>query len=133
MAAGPSKAANRMAAPTAAIATKAPAPSKKTTPSPTSKITPTSKPTSTPTPTPAHTHSYTWSQGKQPSCTESGEETGTCSCGDVQIRTVPALGHDYQETNRQYFQDMDSNTHGYFITETCTRCKDQQTRTEYLN
>jgi len=40
-----------------------------------------------------HTHSYTWIVTKQATCTNEGEETGTCRCGDIQTRIIPKLPH----------------------------------------
>lgn len=36
-----------------------------------------------------------WTQTKAPTCTEVGEETGTCSCGKKETREVAATGHSY--------------------------------------
>ena len=33
----------------------------------------------------------------EPTCTEAGEKTLTCACGDVKTETVKALGHDFSE------------------------------------
>lgn len=48
-----------------------------------------------------HEHSYTSSITKQPTCTESGMKTFTCSCGDSYTETIPATGH------------VDANKDGY--------------------
>lgn len=41
-----------------------------------------------------HKHSYgSWSVTKAATCTEDGERTRKCSCGDVQTETVDAKGH----------------------------------------
>ncbi len=42
---------------------------------------------------PVHTHSYTGKITKNPTCTEAGTKTFTCSCGDSYTETVPAAGH----------------------------------------
>lgn len=43
-----------------------------------------------------HTHSYgAWSITKQANCTQTGERTKSCSCGDVKTETIPAMGHNY--------------------------------------
>ncbi len=43
---------------------------------------------------PATGHSFgEWTQTKAPTCTEAGEETGTCGCGMTETRVIPALGH----------------------------------------
>lgn len=40
-----------------------------------------------------------WTEGSRPSCTENGSRSRKCSlCGEVENRTLPALGHDYKET-----------------------------------
>ena len=49
------------------------------------------QPTDPPEPT-SHTHSYSWVVTTQATCGRDGEETGTCSCGDVQKRSIPATG-----------------------------------------
>lgn len=43
-----------------------------------------------------HEHSYTEAVTKEAACTEEGEKTLTCSCGDKKTEKIPALGHDYQ-------------------------------------
>ena len=56
----------------------------------------TSKPSSgnTSTPSkPAHTHSYTSSVTKQPTCCEAGVRTYTCSCGSSYTESIPATGN----------------------------------------
>ena len=40
-----------------------------------------------------HTHNHTSTVTKQPTCTESGTKTFTCSCGDSYTETIPATGH----------------------------------------
>lgn len=40
-----------------------------------------------------HEHSYTEKITKEPSCTENGEKTLTCECGDVKTEVIPAKGH----------------------------------------
>ena len=44
---------------------------------------------------PPHTHSYTSEQTKAPTCTEKGENTFTCTCGDSYTAPVDANGHNY--------------------------------------
>lgn len=48
---------------------------------------------------PEHTHA--WDTGivtKEPTCTEDGEKTYTCTCGDTKTEPIKALGHDLKET-----------------------------------
>ena len=40
-----------------------------------------------------HEHSYAEEITKQPTCTEEGEKTFTCDCGDTYTETIPAKGH----------------------------------------
>ena len=42
---------------------------------------------------PAHTHSYTSSVTKQPTCCEAGVRTYTCSCGSSYTESIPATGN----------------------------------------
>lgn len=46
---------------------------------------------------PDHTHSYTESITKEPTCTEEGEKTYTCGCGDSYTEEIPAKGHNYKD------------------------------------
>ena len=47
----------------------------------------------------AHEHTFgEWIVTTQPTCTEPGEKTRTCSaCGEVETRVIPAAGHDYKD------------------------------------
>lgn len=45
-----------------------------------------------------HTHSYSSSVTKQPTCTSTGVRTFTCSCGSSYTETIPATGHKYTTT-----------------------------------
>ena len=41
-----------------------------------------------------HQHSFgEWTVTKEASCTEKGEETRSCECGETETREIPALGH----------------------------------------
>ncbi len=43
-----------------------------------------------------HEHSFgEWTVTKEATCTEKGEETRTCACGETETREIEALGHDY--------------------------------------
>lgn len=42
-----------------------------------------------------HTHSYTSSITKAATCTEKGERTFTCICGNSYIEPIPTIGHDF--------------------------------------
>lgn len=45
---------------------------------------------------PGHSHSYgAWIVSKAATCTESGLESRSCSCGDTQTKTIAAKGHTY--------------------------------------
>ena len=43
-----------------------------------------------------HTHDYESEVTKEPTCTEEGVTTFTCSCGDSYTESIDALGHDYE-------------------------------------
>ena len=47
---------------------------------------------------PTHTHSYTSSVTKNPSCGENGVMTYTCSCGSSYTEAIPASGHQWTTT-----------------------------------
>lgn len=57
-----------------------------------SSETPSGNSSSAETPT-SHTHSYTAKVTKQPTCTEAGEETYTCSCGHQHTDVISKTGH----------------------------------------
>ena len=45
-------------------------------------------------------HVHVYDEGKvtkEPTCTEPGVKTYTCSCGDTRTEEIPALGHDWDE------------------------------------
>lgn len=43
-----------------------------------------------------HTHNYVETITKEPTCTETGEKTYTCDCGDSYTEVIPAKGHHYE-------------------------------------
>lgn len=47
----------------------------------------------------SHTHSYTETIIKEPTCTEDGEKKLTCSCGDTKTETIPSTGHTIVDGN----------------------------------
>ena len=69
----------------------------------TTESTSTTEPTSTEAPTtteeptePPHEHTYTESITKEATCTEAGEKTFTCECGDTYTEQIEAIGHSYE-------------------------------------
>ncbi|MDE6568686.1 MAG: leucine-rich repeat protein [Lachnospiraceae bacterium] len=44
-----------------------------------------------------HEHNYTETITKEATCTEDGEKTLVCSCGDSKTETIKATGHKYEE------------------------------------
>ena len=44
-----------------------------------------------------HVHDYAVEVTKEPTCTEEGEKTYTCECGDSYTEKIPAKGHHYKE------------------------------------
>ena len=73
---------------------------------------------------PAHTHSYTSSITKVATCTEKGEKTYTCVCGNSYTEQIPSLGHNFS-----IFVSSTSSscTEGGETVYKCSRCN--QTRT----
>lgn len=49
---------------------------------------------------PDHKHSYTETINKQPTCTEKGEKTYTCTCGHSYTEEIPATGHHYGDDEK---------------------------------
>ena len=53
-----------------------------------------------------HTHVYDAGKvTKEPTCTEKGVKTFTCSCGDSYTEEIPALGHDWNEPGYSWAED----------------------------
>lgn len=44
-----------------------------------------------------HKHNYVTTVTKEPTCTEAGEKTYTCDCGDSYTEEIPAKGHHYED------------------------------------
>ena len=62
------------------------------TPTPTEDVTTPEEPTE-----PPHEHAYTESITKEATCTEAGEKTFTCDCGDTYTEQIEATGHNFAE------------------------------------
>lgn len=65
----------------------------------------------------SHEHSYTSSVTRQPTCTQNGIRTYTCSCGDSYTETIPVVGHTYSAQVTQ----PTCTAQGY-TTHTCMVC-----------
>lgn len=69
----------------------------------------------------AHEHSYSdWNVTADATCERAGSRERVCDCGDVQVETIDALGHNYQsvdEVAATYYAD------GAEYHFTCDRCK----------
>ncbi|MCD7847412.1 MAG: hypothetical protein LUG49_05225 [Oscillospiraceae bacterium] len=72
-----------------------------------------------------HTHSYTPSVTTEATCTTDGVMTYTCACGDSYTESIPATGHDYEETVTE-----PTCTEGGYTTYTCSNCGDTYTADE---
>ena len=96
-------------------------------PEPTPTATPEPTPIPTPEPTePPHSHQYTETITRQPSCSEAGEKTLICSCGDSKTETVLPTG------NHNWVEEMQTITYpstGHV--ETVMTQVGTTTRTEY--
>ena len=60
-----------------------------------------------------HSHDYNYTITKEASCEEDGVQTGVCSCGDTVYKSIPALGHDWQDATCTSLKE-------------CTRCNQKQ-------
>ena len=61
----------------------------------------------------AKPHEHSWDDGKvtkEPTCTEKGVKTYSCSCGATQNEDIPALGHDWGEPGYTWSDDNSSCT-----------------------
>ena len=71
---------------------------------------------------PPLSHEHVWDDGvetKAPTCTEAGEMTYTCSCGETRVETIPAKGHSYT-VSVTYNEDYTKVIYTY----TCSSCDD---------
>ncbi|MCD7742282.1 MAG: hypothetical protein LUI06_08765 [Ruminococcus sp.] len=64
-----------------------------------------------------HTHVYTYEVTKESTCTQAGEATLSCECGDSYTIAIPAIGHSYKTTTVA----ATYSEKGYTL-HTCTRC-----------
>jgi len=71
-------------------------------------------------------HSFgEWKQTKAPTCTEAGEETRSCACGEIETREVAALDHSFGE----WTQTKDpTSTEAGEEERTCATCGYTETR-----
>lgn len=69
---------------------------------------------------PAHIHNYVGEVTKEPTCTEKGEKTYTCDCGDSYIEEIPAKGHHYEDGECTDCGEKDPN-HKHSYAETITK------------
>ena len=70
-----------------------------------------------------------WTREKEPTCTETGSETSTCSeadCGKTFTHEIPALGHSWDEGK---VTKPATETEDGVKTFTCTRCGEKRTET----
>ena len=61
----------------------------------------------------AEEHVHSFDEGKvttEPTCTEKGVKTFTCSCGETKTEEIPALGHDWNEPGYTWAEDNSSCT-----------------------
>ncbi|MGN0463068.1 MAG: leucine-rich repeat protein, partial [Acutalibacteraceae bacterium] len=76
----------------------------------------------------AHTHSYTSTVTKEPTCTEAGIKTYICSCGDTYTESIPALGHNY--STKWTVDKAATCTAAGSKSHHCSRCDDKSDITE---
>ncbi len=67
-----------------------------------------------------HKHNYVTTITKEPTCTETGEKTFTCDCGDSYTEEIPAKGHNFENGECTDCHEKDSN-HEHSYTETITK------------
>lgn len=77
--------------------------------------------------TPPAQHTHTWNDGvvtKEPTCTEAGVKTYTCTvCKETKTEAIAALGHNWNETTVVYAANGNKGTKTY----TCTVCNETKT------
>lgn len=71
----------------------------------------------------SHIHSYTETVTKEPTCTEDGEKTYACECGDSYAEVIPATGHNYVDntTDNNHICSVCKNTEEHDYSEEITK------------
>ena len=76
-----------------------------------------------------HQHSYTSQVTKQPTCSEPGETTYTCACGDSYTTPIPTLDHTPGAAVRENETTADCNNGGHYDGVVyCTECGNELSR-----
>ncbi len=71
----------------------------------------------------SHIHSYEQNITKEAGCTETGEKTLTCVCGDTKTEVIPATGHNYVNGKCTECNEADpEHEHNYGENDRCTDC-----------
>lgn len=68
-----------------------------------------------------HKHNYVETITKEPTCTETGEKTYTCDCGDSYTEEIPAKGHHFEDGECTDCGEKDSDYHKHNYVETITK------------
>jgi len=68
-----------------------------------------------------HIHSYTEEITKEPTCTETGEKTYICDCGDSYTEEIPATGHHFEDGTCIDCGEKDSDIHVHNYVEKITK------------
>lgn len=68
-----------------------------------------------------HTHNYVETITKEPTCTETGEKTYTCDCGDSYTEEIPAKGHHFEDGECTDCGEKEPDYHKHSYTETITK------------
>lgn len=68
-----------------------------------------------------HKHNYVETITKEPTCTETGEKTYTCDCGDSYTEEIPATGHHYGDDDKCTGCGELNPDHKHSYTETITK------------
>ncbi len=69
---------------------------------------------------PTHIHNYVGEVTKEPTCTESGEKTYTCDCGDSYVETIDPTGHHFEKGECTICGEKDPD-HEHNYTEAVTK------------
>lgn len=68
-----------------------------------------------------HEHDYKEEITKEPTCTEAGEKTYTCDCGDSYTEEIPATGHNFVDGECEHCGEKDPDYHKHNYTEEITK------------